>query len=488
MNKLGLIMVGSSAIISASCSTEAKTENKKPNIIFILADDMGIGDLSCYGQTIIKTPNIDKLAANGKIFTQHYSGSTVSAPSRSTFITGLHTGHTPIRGNKELTDREGQLPIPTGTYTIAKMLKSADYATGCFGKWGLGYIGSEGDAIKQGFDEFFGYNCQRQAHRYYPTHLWHNDEKIILEGNDNTNKAIYAPDLVQEKTLDFIAANKDNPFFAYVAIIQPHAELIAPDDEILAMYKDKIEDISYVAPKKGSEYGSEDFDYAQYCSQTHVHATYAAMVTRIDKYVGEIVAQLEKDGNLENTLIIFSSDNGVHEAGGNDPDFFNSNAGFRGYKRDLSEGGIRTPMIMNWKGTIEPNTTSDMVSAFWDMMPTFAEIAGVTMENKTDGISILPEILGKEQKEQHEFLYWEFNNRGDNQAVRIGNWKAMREGLAKNPNAPIKLYDLSNDKREENNLAEQHPEIVKQALEIMEREHKPNQLFPLGEERKYVVF
>lgn len=484
MNKLGLIMVGGSAIISASCTSEAAKETKKPNIIFILADDMGIGDLSCYGQTIIKTPNIDKLAASGKVFTQHYSGSTVSAPSRSTLMTGQHTGHTPIRGNKELKDREGQTPIPAETFTVAEMFKKANYTTGCFGKWGLGYIGSEGDAINQGFDEFFGYNCQRQAHRYYPTHLWHNDQKVILKGNDNNNMAVYAPDVIQEKTLDFIAANKDNPFFAYVAIVQPHAEMIAPDDEVLAMYKGKIDDISYVADKKGAEYGSEDFDYSQYCSQSHIHATYAAMVTRIDKYIGEIVAQLEKDGNLENTFILFSSDNGVHDAGGNDPEFFNSNAGFRGIKRDLSEGGIRTPMIMNWKGTIEPNTKSDMVSAFWDIMPTFAEIAGVTIENKIDGISILPEILGKEQKEQHDFLYWEFNAKGDKQAVRIGNWKAIREGLMKNPNAPIQLYDLSTDKKEEKNLAKKHPEIVKQALEIMEREHIENKLFPIGAERK----
>lgn len=453
-----------------------KSETKKPNIIYILADDLGYGDLGCFGQKKFQTPNIDHLAQQGMRFTQHYAGCTVSAPSRSVLLTGLHTGHTYIRGNREMKDRDGQAPINAEAYTIAEMFKANGYATGAFGKWGLGYVGSEGDPNKQGFDEFFGYNCQRQAHRYYPQYLWHNEKKVMLKGNDTKHKVTFAPDVIHEKALEFIREHKDKPFFAYIPIIQPHAELLAPNDDLFKKYDGKYVEKPYVAPKKGAEYGSPDYDVMEYCSQEKPHATFAAMVSRVDKYVGDIM-NLLKDLNLdENTIVIFTSDNGPHIEGGADPEFFNSNADYRGHKRNLTDGGIRVPMIAYWKNKIKAGTTSDFVSAFWDMMPTFADAIDAKAPKNIDGFSILPTMLGKRQVKTHDFLYWEYQG---GVAVRMGDWKAIRLGVNKNENAKVQLYNVVKDSEELNDVASQHPDLVKKALKIMKREHISNDNFPL---------
>lgn len=468
---------------ATTCCAENKSADK-PNVIYILADDLGYGDLGCYGQTMIQTPNIDRLAAQGMLFTQHYSGCTVSAPSRSTLLTGQHTGHTPIRGNRELVDQEGQLPLPAETYTMAEMFKDAGYSTGAFGKWGLGYPGSEGDPNNQGFDEFYGYNCQRQAHRYYPKHLWHNQEKVILEGNDFVNTVVYAPDVIQEQTLKYIKeqASAGTPFFAYMAIVQPHAELIAPEDEILEMYRGRFEETPFVSPHAAAEYGSENFDEKYYASQPEPRAVYAAMVTRIDKYVGEVIETLDELGIADNTIVIFSSDNGNHVEAGHDPEYFDSNGISRGHKRDLTEGGIRTPMIVRWSGTVEAGSTTDHISAFWDVMPTMAEIAGLEPLTTTDGISMVGTLVGGEQV-QHPHLYWEYAMGKGGMAVRMDQWKAVRMGLNKKPNAPIELYDVIADPSESRDVATDHPEVIAQIEAIMAAEHIPSSTFPFEYEK-----
>lgn len=447
---------------------------RPPNIIYILADDLGYGDLSCYGQINFPTPNIDALAAHGMKFTQHYSGSTVCAPSRSSLMTGLHTGHTPIRGNKEVKP-EGQYPLPDEIITIAEMLKAKGYSTAAFGKWGLGYPGSEGDPLNQGFDTFFGYNCQRIAHNYYPQHLWDNTKKVVLEGNSINNEKIYAPDLIHQKTLEYIEANRDNPFFAYVPSPLPHAELKIPD-KYLSRFKGQL------GPEKaynGCDPGCDAYKQGGYGSQSEPHAAFAAMVNLLDRQVGEIVKKVKELGIERNTLIIFSSDNGPHLEGGADPDFFNGNGPFKGYKRDLYEGGIRIPMIAKWTGKITPGTTTNHVSAFWDVYPTFAELVGGDSEISTDGISFLPTLLGGTQS-HHDFLYWEFhaNSGHSKQAVLIdGRWKAIRK-LSRGEFTPIEIYDLENDSKEENDIAITRADIVYKAKQIIKKEHTDS---PVGD-------
>lgn len=461
-----------------SANVEAKDIPQKPNIIYILADDLGYGDLGVYGQQKIKTPYIDKLASRGIRFTQHYAGSTVCAPSRSSLMTGLHTGHTPIRGNREL-PREGQNPLPGSSITIAELLKDAGYRTGAFGKWGLGFIGSEGDPNNQGFDEFYGYNCQRMAHRYYPPYLWHNRDSVLLEGNDWTNTVTYAPDKIQEATLDFISNSIDEPFFAFVPLVLPHAELISPKDSIYEMYKDKFEENKpFQLPHNYlSDYGP-DMVPQKYTSTLEPHAIYATMVTRVDAYVGQIVAHVEKLGLSENTLIVFTSDNGPAVEGGADPEFFNGSGGLRGVKRDLYEGGIRAPFIAVWPDKIQENTKSDHVSSFWDMMPTLADIVEVEVPAETDGVSFLPALLNEENQVEHEYLYWEFHLKGGRQAVRKGNWKAVIYNIKKDP-SNIELYDLSKDVKEENNVAKDNPEVVAELSRLMKEAHVDSELFPL---------
>ncbi|MFR9542365.1 MAG: arylsulfatase [Rikenellaceae bacterium] len=474
-----LTALASTATGLSSRSSAAVAEAKKTNVIFILADDLGYGDLGCYGQTKFETPNIDKLAASGMLFTQNYAGNTVSAPSRCSLITGRHSGHTEIRGNREL-EGEGQLGIEAATVTVAELMKEQDYATGAFGKWGLGAVGGEGDPNNQGFDEFFGYNCQRQAHRYYPEHLWHNQEKVMLPGNEGfKQKTTFAPDLIQEKALDFITKNSDKPFFAYVAIVQPHAEILAQDDEHMAKYNGKFEETPFVSPKSGSNYGDENFDVKQYCDQEKPHATFAAMVSQVDEYVGEIMAKVEELGIADNTLIIFSSDNGPHLEGGADPDFFNSNGPLTGYKRSMTDGGIRLPLIASWKGTIKEGQTSDHITAFWDLMPTLAELTGVQTLSNTDGVSYLPTLTGKGVQQQHDYLYWEYMG---NVAVRMGDWKAIKMRKSQNESGEFQLFDIANDIAVQNNVAAEYPDIVEKISNIMDSAHVYNANFPLTPE------
>ena len=459
---------------------------QKPNIIYILADDLGYGDLSCYGQEKISTPNLDKLASQGMQFMQHYAGAPVCAPSRSSLMSGQHTGHTSIWGNGiEKGMDEGQVPMSGSTITIAEVMKSAGYKTGAFGKWGLGYIGSEGDPNHQGFDEFYGYNCQTVAHRYYPDHLWHNNEKVMLTGNDWIHTVTYSADVIQEKALNFLTENKDKPFFMYYPTTLPHAELIVPDDET---FKQQVTKFGAEKPFAGKKRG-EGFDYGEnlvikeYTTQKNPHATFASMVIRLDKYVGEVMAKLKELGIENNTIIMFSSDNGPHSEGGGDPAFFNSNGNLRGIKRDVYEGGIREPMIVKWPAKVKAGTKTENVSAFWDVMPTLAAVANVKTPKESDGISFLPTLLGKNQK-GHDYLYWEFHERGGSQAVRIGNWKGIRLDISDNKNAPIELYDLSTDPKEEKNIANSHPDVVASIAKIMQEAHIENERFRFDYEMK----
>jgi arylsulfatase A len=458
-----------------SCAGNYQNE-KPPNIVYILADDLGYGDLSCYGQQKFKTPNIDKLASQGMLFRQHYTGCTVSAPSRSSLMTGLHTGHTPIRGNKGW-DPEGQWPLSASSVTVAEILKTKGYTTGAFGKWGLGFINTEGDPNKQGFDEFFGYNCQSLAHNYYPYWLWHNNDKIILNENIGDKTGIYSADTIHSAAINFIRKNRNKPFFLFYASTIPHAELFAKP-EYIAQFRGKFDPENSF---KGIDSG-KDFRMGPYGSQPAPHAAFAAMVKELDDYVGDLMSKLKELGLEKNTIVIFASDNGPHKEGGADPDYFNSNGTLRGYKRDLYEGGIRTPMIVKWPGKVKAPTVSDHVSAFWDIMPTIAEIAGAELTEPTDGISFLPEILGKNGQKKHEYLYWEFHEQGGKIAVRAGNWKGIRLNVDKAPDGAIELYDLTKDIGETNNIAASNPDIVIKIEAIMKREHIPSKDFPFAYE------
>lgn len=457
-------------------AVKQKTSNT-PNIIYILADDLGYGDLSSYGQEKFKTPNIDRLASQGMLFTQHYSGSTVCAPSRSALMTGMHTGHTVVRGNKEVRP-EGQHPIPDNTYTIAEAMQKAGYVTGAFGKWGLGFPGSEGDPTSQGFDTFFGYNCQRFGHHYYPRHLWSNRDSIVLNENAGTKKGLYAPNLIHEKTLAFIATNKDKPFFLYVPSVIPHAELAAPE-EVLKKYRGKY------PPEK--EYEGEDdgpnYRNGPYESQKETHAAFVAMIDILDTQVGEIMNKVTELGIADHTIIIFTSDNGPHSEGGADPEYFNSNGPLKGTKRDLYEGGVRVPMIVRWPEKISAGSKTDHVSAFWDVFPTFIDIVNTEQPEDLDGISFLPTLLDKEDNQkQHEYLYWEFHEKGGRQAIRKGNWKAVRYNVLKDPEALIELYNLSEDIGEANNIAAEHPAIILEMEKIFKEARTPSEVFAFGQD------
>jgi arylsulfatase A len=455
------------------------TAQQKPNIVYILADDLGYGDLSCYGQKRFQTPNIDQLARKGMLFTQHYAGCTVCAPSRSSLMTGLTTGHTPIRGNMSWKE-EGQYPMVASTYTIAELLKEAGYVTGAFGKWGLGSPGSEGDPNKQGFDEFYGYNCQSLAHNYYPDHLWDNQTKVILKGNTGDQFVEYAPEMIHQRALQFIEKNKDKPFFLFYPTTIPHAELLVPEENLKA-FRGKF------LPEKvfnGAEPGDKGFRNGPYGTQPETHAAFAAMVTLLDWQVGEMVAKLKELGLDKNTIIIFTSDNGPHLEGGADPDYFDSNGPLKGYKRDLYDGGIREPMIACWPGKIAAGSKSDLVSAFWDVMPTVAELAGTKVSEKIDGISFLPTLLGKSGQKLHKSMYWEFHELNGRQAVRMGDWKLIRYDVFTPEKTTTELYNLKTDLGEENNVAAKNPEIVKQMLEIMKNSRTPSDVFTFGSTNK----
>lgn len=416
----------------------AEVAAPKPNVIFILADDLGYGDLGCFGQKKIRTPNIDRLAAEGMRFTQSYAGTTVCAPSRCTLMTGLHTGHCYIRGNKEIKP-EGQEPMPADTFTIGHLMKRAGYATGMIGKWGLGKPDSASTPDKMGFDYFFGYNCQMKAHEYYPEYLWRNNDKVMLDGKT------YSHDLMADDALDFVKKHKAEPFFLYIPFTIPHGKFQVPSQE---------------------SYANEDWP-AQW-------KNIAAMITRMDKDVGRLMALLKELKLDENTLVFFASDNGA----GYQPKFFQSSGPLRGMKRDMYEGGLRSPSIARWPAKIKPGVVSDQVWAFWDLMPTLAELTGQKPPPKMDGISLLPALLGKTV--QHPPLYFEFHERGFTQAARIGDWKAVRLGTKK----PIELYDMKTDVAEEHDVAAQHPDVVKRFDEFLKTARTDSELWPIRENVK----
>ncbi len=444
----------------------------KPNIIYILADDLGYGDLSCYGQKKFKTPNIDRLAQEGMRFTNHYSGSPVCAPSRAALMTGLHTGHTPVRGNKEVRP-EGQWPLPATSFTLTEMVKSAGYVTGAFGKWGLGYPGSEGDPNNQGVDSFYGYNCQRLAHNYFPEYLRDNQKKVTLDGNTDTLKGDYAPEKIHQKAMQFLIDNKDTTFFLYYPMVIPHAELVAPE-LYMAKYTGKfLPEKSF----KGVDQGDQ-FRKGPYGSQAEGHAAFAAMINLLDDQVGEIISKIQELGIDENTLIIFSSDNGPHQEGGADPEFFDSNGILRGFKRDLYEGGMRVPMIARWKGRIKPGTVSNHISAFWDVMPTVADLLEIKIKDKIDGISFLPTLIGKTRdQKQHDYLYWEFHELNGRLALRKGDWKLVQYNVGKSPAGSFELYNLKNDPAENTDLALKHPDKVAALKKKMLSGRVPSDVF-----------
>ncbi|HWA98076.1 MAG TPA: arylsulfatase [Pirellulales bacterium] len=431
----------------------------RPNVIFILADDLGYGDLGCYGQTRIHTPVIDRLGAQGIRFTNAYAGCTVCAPSRCTLLTGLHTGHCWVRGNR-ITTLDGQP-------TIASMLKSAGYTTGVIGKWGMSMPDEPGPPGRQGFDYFFGYMTHVDAHNYYPEFLWENDQQVRLPGNVvvkgvATERTTYAPDVVTSKALNFLEANRAHPFFLYLAFILPHANNEAG----------KVDGRGMEVPSD-APYSREDWPQAQ--------KNHAAMITRLDSDVGKVLAKLDELGIADNTLVFFSSDNGPHKEGGADPEFFDSAGPLSGYKRSMTEGGIRVPMLVRWPTTIKPGQTSDLPWAFWDVMPTLADVCGAQAPEKIDGISIAPTLVGPERADgpqrKHEYLYWEFHERGFHQAIRFGPWKAIRDGL----DGRIALYDLSSDLAEEHDLSAEQTEIVAEAKKLLGSARTDSELFPVTE-------
>ncbi len=461
----------------------------KPNVIFMLADDLGYGELGCFGQKKIRTPNIDRIAAEGMKFTQHYSGSPVCAPSRCVLLTGKHTGHAYIRDNSEMNEKgevwrnplvEGQYPLPENTFTIGRMFQNAGYATGAIGKWGLGGPGTSGEPNNQGFDHWYGYLCQRRAHNYYPIHLWRNRERHILAWNkyfyphqrlphdrDPYDRSSYAEysgkqyslDLMAEEALEFIRKNREKPFFLYLPFTVPHAAIQVPEDS-LKEYEGAFPETPYTGDKG-------------YLPHPAPRAGYAAMVTRMDREIGRIMSLLKELGIDDNTLIIFSSDNGPTFNGGTDSEFFRSAGPLRGLKTMLYEGGIRVPTIARWPGRIKPGSVTDHVSAFWDWLPTFAEILGVRSGRDTDGISLLPTLLGNpEEQKGHDYLYWEYSGK---QAVRRGKWKAYRG----NVDSILELYDLEDDIAEQHDLAGQRPDVVDEMSEIMTAARVESELFPL---------
>jgi len=403
------------------------------------------------------------MRAEGMKFLQHYAGSTVCAPSRSSLMTGQHTGHTTVRGNSGLSGE--RVPLNEQDVTVAELLKQAGYTTACIGKWGLGEAGSTGAPTRQGFDHFFGYLNQRNAHFYYPPFLWRNDEKVMLEGNDpDAQVGTYSHDLITGEALDWIDRQKNAPFFLYLAYTIPHAEMVAPDGAM--------------AEFKGRFNPEPSVEKAHYGAQDSPRAAFAAMVTRLDRDVGRLLRLLRDNQIAENTLVFFTSDNGPHAEGGHDYEFFDSNGPFRGIKRDLYEGGIRVPMIAWWPGTVPANSESNHVSAFWDFLPTAAELSGGDAPRNIDGISLVPTLTGRHAEQpKHDYLYWEFYERGGRQALRQGEWKAIRYGVIREANPPTELYHLPTDPGETRNLADTYPEYADRLTRLMREAHIPSKAF-----------
>lgn len=454
----------------------------RPNIILLVADDLGFGDVGFNGQTKIRTPYLDQLAREGKVYTHFYAGTSICAPSRSALLTALHTGHTYIRGNKSVLP-EGQEPLPETGMGMAELLRAAGYKTAAFGKWGLGYVGSSGDPLHQGFDHFFGYNSQSLAHRYYPDHLWDDAHRIELEDNHHfASQKVYAPDLIQQKALAYLdQQSAGQPFFLFLPYILPHAELIVPEDTIFESYKGTFPE----KPYKGRDYAPGAADHG-YASQQYPHAAFASMVTRLDLYLGQIMEHLRVKGLDRNTIVVFTSDNGPHIEGGADPTFFNSNGPFRGVKRDLYEGGIREPFVAWWPGRVPAGSASDHVSSFWDLMPTFLVLAGAeaSTPDNIDGISMVKDLLDQKGQKQHDYLYFEIHEQGGKQAVVLGDWKGIRLKVDQEPEGKLLLYNIAQDPAETKDLSSRYPRVVWQIEKIMQKEHSPSALFPFAHEKK----
>ncbi len=437
----------------------------KPNIIFILVDDLGYGDVGFNGQKKIKTPNIDQLASEGMIFTNSYTGSTVCGPSRVSLMTGKHTGHSSVRENPTWTATGKPIDMSLNDVTVAEELKRAGYKTAMIGKWGLAENKADGLPLKQGFDEFYGFADHKTAHHYYPETIWENDKELTIEGNIAMKKTgKYMQDEFTAKALDFIAKQKDAPFFLYLSWTIPHFELTVPEES-----KTQYENLGW--PKKMMK--KELYGY-QHDAEGNV--TYAGMISRLDDYVGKIMNQLKYQGIDENTMVIFTSDNGPEYAIINQ-DFFESNGPFTGFKRDLNEGGIRTPFAMRWPNRIKAESKTEQPIAFWDFLPTVCDLIGIKPnDKKIDGISYMPTILGNAEKQkQHPYLYWEFNeDKGPKQAIRKGNWKAI-----KFYQQAVQLYDISVDLEEKNNIAQQNPKMVKQMEKLFSKARTEDPNFPL---------
>ncbi|WP_291589879.1 arylsulfatase [Bacteroides sp.] len=501
MDYKSISIIGGTLLLSA-LSANAQKKNAKPNILFILCDDMGYGDLGCYGQPFIRTPHIDAMAGEGMRFTQAYAGSPVSAPSRASFMTGQHSGHCEVRGNKEYwrnvpivmygENEEpsivGQHPYDPGHIILPEIMKDNGYTTGMFGKWAGGYEGSSSTPDKRGVDEYYGYICQFQAHLYYPNFLnryskalgdtgvvrvvMDENIKYPMYGPEYQKRSQYSADMIHQKAMEWLDhQDGKQPFFGVLTYTLPHAELVQPEDSILNEYKAKFDPDKIFKGSKGSRYNAI----------THTHAQFAGMITRLDYYVGEVLKKLKEKGLDENTLVIFSSDNGPHEEGGADPTFFGRDGKLRGLKRQCHEGGIRIPFIARWPGRVPAGEVNDHICAFYDLMPTFCDIAGIKNYEKKyrnkekevdyfDGISFAPTLLGKKKQKQHDFLYWEFNE--TNQiAVRMGDWKLIvKKGKPS-------LYNLKTDIHEDNDIALQHPDIVEKMKAIIFEQHTPNQHF-----------
>ena len=501
MNYKSISLISGTLLLS-TLSANGQKKDSKPNIIFILCDDMGYGDLGCYGQPFIRTPHIDAMANEGMRFTQAYAGSPVSAPSRASFMTGQHTGHCEVRGNKEYwgnspiimygNNKEysvvGQHPYDPDHVILPEIMKDNGYTTGMFGKWAGGYEGSCSTPDKRGIDEYYGYICQFQAHLYYPNFLNRYSKalgdtgvvRIVMDENikypmygpEYQKRSQYSADMIHEKAMEWLdQQDTKQPFFGIFTYTLPHAELVQPEDSILNEYKAKFDPDKVYKGSEGSRYNAI----------THTHAQFAAMITRLDYYVGEVLKKLKEKGLDENTLVIFSSDNGPHEEGGADPTFYGRDGKLRGLKRQCHEGGIRIPFIARWPGHVPAGKVNDHISAFYDLMPTFCDVAGIKNYEKKyrnkekevdyfDGISFAPTLLGKKKQKQHDFLYWEFNE--TNQiAVRMDDWK-----LIVKKGKPF-LYNLKTDIHEDNDVALQHPDIVEKLKKVIFEQRIPNPYF-----------
>ena len=501
MNYKSISLISGTLLLS-TLSANGQKKDSKPNIIFILCDDMGYGDLGCYGQPFIRTPHIDAMASEGMRFTQAYAGSPVSAPSRASFMTGQHTGHCEVRGNKEYwgnspiimygNNKEysvvGQHPYDPDHVILPEIMKDNGYTTGMFGKWAGGYEGSCSTPDKRGIDEYYGYICQFQAHLYYPNFLNRYSKalgdtgvvRIVMDENikypmygpEYQKRSQYSADMIHEKAMEWLdQQDTKQPFFGIFTYTLPHAELVQPEDSILNEYKAKFDPDKVYKGSEGSRYNAI----------THTHAQFAAMITRLDYYVGEVLKKLKEKGLDENTLVIFSSDNGPHEEGGADPTFFGRDGKLRGLKRQCHEGGIRIPFIARWPGHVPAGKVNDHICAFYDLLTTFCDVAGIKIyemksRNKEkevdyfDGISFAPTLLGKKKQKQHDFLYWEFNE--TNQiAVRMDDWK-----LIVKKGKPF-LYNLKTDIHEDNDVALQHPDIVEKLKKVIFEQRIPNPYF-----------